>query len=168
MSKKRRDRHTRPPSSKPPVQVNTVTLMLAMVCLTLSGLLYSIYVLVKRTTTEKVSADPAIFAGLLTWIGVAALTWYVVAVLRLHRRAHTTPWINKVLLVLGACGFVAAGVSVTIDPSWVAWAIAYGASVFTGTAVARIRRGRFFEGLLLGMLLAMVGVVVEAMLRIRR
>lgn len=167
MAKGRKDRRPPTRTGRAPAHVSTVPLTLAMVSLTLSGLSYTGYVAVTHTTTQDVSSDPLVLAVLLTWVGLAALGWYVFAVLRFHRRDRTASPTAKVLLVLGAVGFLAATIVSTTVPLLGTWAIADVASAVTAGAVARLRHRSAVVGVLLGLLLAMVGVTAEALLRAR-
>ena len=149
-------------------EVSGVPIILAMVSLTLAGLLYAVYTLGSNSAAHEISSDPAVLAILLAWIALVALAWFVVDVFRSRGAKRTVSLVTKVALVVGAMGFLAAVVvTPLVEPIWVPWLIADVASVLTGASVARVRGRRVGEGVLLGLLLATVGVVIEALLEPR-
>jgi len=168
MRKRKKGQRPTTPSKPARAPVSGVPLMLAMVGLTLAGLLHTVYVMVTRTATGKVSSDPVIVAILLVWIGLLGLTWHVVAVLRWRDPRGRRRRLTKAVLLLGALGYAGAAVcALLVSPFWIAWVVAQGASVLTGASVTRMKNRSPVTGLLLGLVLGMVGVLIAAMLRAR-
>ena len=169
MASKKRDRRRTAPPAVEATGTSGVPLMLSMISLTLSAALYTVNVTVARTADEDVSYEPAMFAILLSWVALAALAWFVIALVGSRRARRGVSRTTRGLVLAGALGFVAAVVTAwVVEPIWAAWLVAGGASILTGGATARLKGRRLVEGLALGLVLAMAGVVVETLLPPRR